>query len=325
MNLTDVTQKRGAISDMEKSKNNVKEILRKKRNVISSEKMIETFIFLCGISSILFIFSIFVFIFKEAYPFLSTRFELKEFFLSPQWMPNGEAKVEYGGMALLMGTVAVTFVSICLSVPLGMGAAIFISEFCPPRLREITKIIIESLAAIPSVVWGFIAITMINPLLIAVFNIPVGLNVLNAGIILAFMSIPVIVSLSEDAFRSVPTSFIEAGYAMGATRFEVIRRVIIPAAKKGLIAAILLGVGRAVGETMAVLMASGHSIRIVSSVMEPTRTLTATIAAELGESPKGGEHYQALFTIGLALFTISFIINFLASRLIGKKRRGKKG
>ncbi|MFZ4715247.1 MAG: phosphate ABC transporter permease subunit PstC [Bacteriovoracaceae bacterium] len=304
------------------AREHLKQVLKNKKPAISSEKMIETFIFLCGISSIIFIAGIFIFIFKEAAPFLINRFSFSEFLFDGRWMPNaGEAK--YGAMALFNGTMAVTLVSMCISIPFGLGCAIYLSEFCSPRLKEVTKVIIESLAAIPSVVWGFIAITMINPLLIKLFNIPVGLNVLNAGIILAFMSIPVIVSLGEDALRSVPHSYIEAAYSMGATRWEVIYRVLLPAAKKGLMAAVLLGIGRAIGETMAVLMASGHSIRMVNSVLEPARTLTATIAAELGEAPKDGEHYRALFTIGLSLFTISFVINFLASRLI-KTREKKK-
>jgi phosphate transport system permease protein len=164
---------------------------------------------------------------------------------------------------------------------------------------------------------------IINPMLISTMNIPVGLNIFNASIILSLMSIPLIVSIGEDALRAVPETYREAALALGATRFEIAYRVLLPAAKNGLLAAALLGVGRALGETMAVLMATGHSIRIPHSIFEPGRTLTATIAAELGESPKGGEHYQALFTIGLVLFALSFIVNLTADLLIrGKKKKG---
>jgi phosphate transport system permease protein len=198
--------------------------------------------------------------------------------------------------------------------------AFYISEFCSPQFREIYKILIEFLAAIPSVVWGFIAIMMINPLIIHTFDVPIGLNILNASIILALMSLPLIVSVGEDALRAVPETYREAAEAMGATKWEVATRVLLPAAKNGLMAAALLGVGRALGETMAVLMATGHSIQIPHTIFEPGRTLTATIAAELGESPKGGEHYQALFAIGLVLFILSFIVNISADYLI----RGRK-
>ena len=163
---------------------------------------------------------------------------------------------------------------------------------------------------------------MINPLIINVFDVPIGLNILNASIILSLMSLPLIVSVGEDALRAVPETYREAAEAMGATKWEVATRVLLPAAKNGLMAAALLGVGRALGETMAVLMATGHSIQIPHSLFDPARTLTATIAAELGESPKGGEHYQALFVIGLVLFILSFIVNITADYLI--RGRGRK-
>jgi phosphate transport system permease protein len=161
---------------------------------------------------------------------------------------------------------------------------------------------------------------MINPLIIHSFDVPIGLNILNASIILALMSLPLIVSVGEDALRAVPETYREAAEGMGATKWEIATRVLLPAAKNGLMAAALLGVGRALGETMAVLMATGHSIQIPESIFDPGRTLTATIAAELGESPKGGEHYQALFAIGLVLFILSFIVNLSADYLI----RGRK-
>jgi len=285
-----------------------------------SEKIIEGFIRLAGMSSIIFILAILIFILKEALPFILGSFKFNEFFFSTEWNPASVVQIKYGTLALIVGTLMVTFLSMLMAVPLGLACAFYISEFCDPKLRELLKVLIEFLAAIPSVVWGFVAITIVNPLLIAIFDIPIGLNILNASIILALMSIPLIVSIGEDALRAVPESYREAAEGMGATRWEVATRVLLPAAKNGLTAAALLGVGRALGETMAVLMATGHSIQIPGSIFEPGRTLTATIAAELGESPKGGEHYQALFAIGLLLFLLSFAVNVIADYFI----RGKK-
>lgn len=294
---------------------------RKKSSKPTSEKLIEFTIKAGGYSSIILIFGILFFILKESFPFLVGRFEFSEFFFSTNWNPASVAKVSYGIVALIVGTVSVTIISMLIAVPLGLACAFYISEFCSPRLREIYKILIEFLAAIPSVVWGFVAIMMINPLIIKTFDVPIGLNVLNASVILALMSLPLIVSVGEDALRAVPESYREAAEAMGATKWEVATRVLLPAAKNGLMAAALLGVGRALGETMAVLMATGHSIQIPSSLFDPARTLTATIAAELGESPKGGEHYQSLFAIGLVLFCISLVVNVTADHLIRGRRK----
>ncbi len=294
---------------------------QKKRSKPTSERVIEFIIKAGGYSSIVLIAAILFFILRESYPFLIGRFEFMEFFGSTSWNPASVSKISYGIVTLIVGTVCVSVLSMLIAVPLGLACAFYISEFCSPRMREIYKILIEFLAAIPSVVWGFVAIMMINPLIINVFKVPIGLNVLNASIILALMSLPLIVSVGEDALRAVPETYREAAEAMGATKWEVATRVLLPAAKNGLMAAALLGVGRALGETMAVLMATGHSIQIPKSLFDPARTLTATIAAELGESPKGGEHYQALFAIGLVLFTLSFAVNITADYLIRGRRK----
>lgn len=294
---------------------------QKKSSKPRSERIIEGLIKVGGMSSIFLIGAILVFILKEALPFIVGAFDFKEFFFSTTWAPDSVHNVNYGILALIVGTLSVTFLSMLIAVPLGLATAFYISEFCSPRLRETYKILIEFLAAIPSVVWGFVAIMMINPLIIKTFNVPIGLNVLNASVILALMSLPLIVSVGEDALRAVPETYREAAEALGATKWEIATRVLLPAAKNGLLAAALLGVGRALGETMAVLMATGHSIQIPKSFFDPARTLTATIAAELGEAPKGGEHYQALFAIGLVLFLISLVVNVTADRLIrGRKR-----
>lgn len=293
----------------------------KKKNKPLKEKIIEGIIRFGGLSSIIFILAILFFILKESFPFLISKFDFKEFFFSTEWYPASVVKIRYGISALLVGTLLVTIISMLIAVPLGLACAFYISEFCTPKLREVYKVLIEFLAAIPSVVWGFIAIMMINPMIINIFDVPIGLNILNASIILALMSLPLIVSVGEDALRAVPETYREAAEAMGATKWEVATKVLLPAAKNGLMAAALLGVGRALGETMAVLMATGHSIQIPESIFEPGRTLTATIAAELGESPKGGEHYQALFAIGLVLFLLSFIVNLTADYLIRGRRK----
>ena len=180
----------------------------------------------------------------------------------------------------------------------------------------------ELLAAIPSVVWGFIGLTIMNPLIIEIFDVPVGLNVLNAGIILGLMAAPIMTSISEDALKAVPDRYREAAEAMGASRWQVIFKVVLPAAKNGLLGAVLLGVGRGFGETMAVLMASGHSINLPDSIFDSVRALTATIAAELGETAVGSDHYQALFTIGIFLFVITFLINLTADLIVRGIRKG---
>lgn len=291
-------------------------------NVPLSETVIELFIRLCGISSILFVFGIFFFVFREGAGFLFSGLDLGQFLTSPEWYPTSLSNKRYGTFALILGTFSVTALAMLIAVPFGLGAAIFVSEFCSPKLRETFKIIIELLAAIPSVVWGFIGLTLMNQLIIRLFNAPIGLTMLNGSIMLALMSVPIIVSLAEDALKAVPDSYREAAEALGATRWQVIYRVLLPAAKNGLLAAVLLGAARSIGETMAVLMATGHSVNIPEGPLSWIRTLTATIAAELGEVARGGEHYQVLFIIGTLLFTITFVVNLIADLVIKGIRKG---
>jgi phosphate transport system permease protein len=219
--------------------------------------------------------------------------------------------------------LSVTAFSMLLAVPLGLGAAVYVSEFSPARIKEILKIVIELLAAIPSIVWGFIGYMVLNPLIIQLTGAPIGLNILNAGIILALMSVPIIVSVGEDALKAVPDSYREAALALGASRWEIVYRVLFPAARNGLLAAVLLGVGRAIGETMAVLMATGHSNQIPTSILDRVQTLTATIAAELGETVQGDGHYRVLFVIGIELLIIALIVNLTADLFV-KGIKGKQ-
>lgn len=305
-----------------------------------SERTILSLITLCGLSAIVFVFGIFYFIFREGAPFLWDCFDFKGFFFSREWYPTSELNKRYGILALMAGTLSVTVLAMAFAVPFGLGTAVFISEFCGRRTREALKILIELLAAVPSVVWGLIGLMVMNPLIVKVTGTPVGLNVLNAGIVVGLMSVPIIVSIAEDAIRAVPDSYREAAEALGATRWQTIYRVVFPAARSGLLAAVLLGVGRAVGETMAVLMCTGHAINVPFDgtppffhALESVRTLTATIASELGEAPRlmaGPEgyppearHYQALFVVGIVLFVITFVIN-LAADLIVRGVRGKR-
>ena len=247
---------------------------------------------------------------------LNEPFTFSSFFGSPRWAPTSELNPTYGALALIVGTASVTGLAMLVAIPFSLGAAIYIGEFATGRKREYLKILVELLAAIPSVVWGFIGLSIMNPLIIKLFNVPIGLNVLNAGVILGLMAAPIMTTIAEDALKAVPDRYREAAEAMGASPWQVIFKVVLPAGKNGLVAAILLGVGRGFGETMAVLMATGHSINIPHSVFDSVRAMTATIAAELGETAVGSDHYQALFTLGIFLFLVTFLINFTADLVV---------
>lgn len=287
---------------------------RRSPAALLGERAIEWLIKLCGISAILFVFGIFYFVFREGAPAIA-KLSFSEFFGGPKWVPASEPG-RYGILPLLTGTISVTALAMFIAVPFGLGAAIFVSEFVTGKTRETLKIIIELLAAVPSVVWGFIGMSVLGPIIKDVFHVNLGVNMFNAALLLALMSVPIMVSIGEDALKAVPDSYREAATALGATKWQIIRRVLLPAAKNGLLAAVLLGVGRAIGETMAVLMATGHSPAMPNSIFDPVQTLTATIAAELGEARQGSEHYQVLFLIGVVLFTMTFIVNLTADFIV---------
>lgn len=289
---------------------------------IGVERLVELIIRTSGFSAIFFVLAIFFFVFREAAPMLfDPAFKVGEFLFSTAWYPTSEMNVRYGTAALTVGSVAVTALAMLIAVPFGLGGAIYISEFAGKRTREILKIVIELLAAIPSVVWGFIGLTVMSKIIVDLTGAPVGVNLLNGGIILALMSIPIIVSIGEDALKAIPDTYREAAEALGATRWQTIYRVLLPAGKNGLLAAVLLGVGRAVGETMAVLMATGHAVQIPESPLSSVRTLTANIAAELGEAAAGSPHYRVLFMTGVLLFAITFAVNLTADAIIRGVRR----
>jgi phosphate transport system permease protein len=281
------------------------------------EFVIEQLIFLSGIASIVFMALIFIFLLKEGLS-LFADYNLFSFLLGKNWYPISDPP-QFGIVPLVLGSLLVTFGAIAIAVPLGIAAAIYVAEVAPLWLRDSLKSGIELLAAIPSIVLGFIGIVTLAPWLKYVFHLPSGLTALAGSIMLAFMAMPTIVSIVEDSIVSVPKSYREGSLALGATHWQTIYRVVLPAASSGVLAAIMLGIGRVIGETMAVLMITGNAAVIPVSILQPVRTMTATIAAEMGEAVSGSSHYYALFAIGIILFVISFIINLLADMFLHKK------
>ena len=292
------------------------------------EGLIEWIIRICGISAVVLVFSIFIFVFWEGKGLLfSDNFSVWELLTSEKWDPTHEP-ASFGAARIILGTFSVAILAMTIAVPFSLAGAIFISEFCGSWLKEILKVVIELLAAIPSVVWGFIGLTVMS-IFIRDLGSNTGLSVLNGAIILALMSMPIILSISEDALKAVPDSYREAAIGLGVTRWQMVYRVLLPGAKKGLLAAVLLGMGRVVGETMAVLMATGHALNNPFDTNPPffhalieVKTLTATIASEMGEVERGGDHWQVLFLIGILLFTITFVVNMTAHLVVhGVKRK----
>lgn len=279
--------------------------------------LIYRFVFLNGIISIVVLALMLAFLIANSIKFF-TSYPILEFLTGQKWSPTVLEK--FGFLPLFTGSTIIAFGAIIIAVPLGIGSAIYIGELAPRAVREILKPIIEILATIPSVVIGFIGIKLLAPVIKDLFNLSVGLTALTGSVMLAFMSLPTIVSISEDAVNAVPNRYRHASIALGATKWETTLRTVIPSASSGIVASVMLGLGRIVGETMTVLMVTGNSPRIVFSWLQPVRTITATIAAEMGETVQGGLHYSALFAIGLILFLITFLINFIADRFINKTR-----
>lgn len=282
------------------------------------EYLIEKAIFFSGFAAVIIVLLIFVFLMKESVLFFIEH-NIFQILSGTDWYPISEPP-KFGFLPLIMGSIFVTVGAILIAVPLGLASAIYISEVAPHRIRDILKSCIELLAAIPSVVLGFIGMVVLAPVIKNIFNLPSGLTALAGSIMLAFMAMPTIVSIIEDAIKSVPKTYKEGALALGATEWQAISRVIIPAAMPGIIAAIMLGIGRVIGETMAVLMITGNAAIMPTSLLQPVRTLTATIAAEMGEVIQGSAHYYSLFGIGLVLFIATFIINLVADIFLHRKR-----
>lgn len=242
-----------------------------------------------------------------------------EFFLGDEWFPTATPAPLFGIVPLVLGTLWVSLAAILFALPLGMAVAIYMAELANDKVRKVLKPVIELLAGIPSVVYGFFGLVVIVPLIQQVFGLPVGETALAGSIILAIMALPTIITVAEDSIRNVPRAVKEASLALGATQWQTIRRVVLPYSVSGIMAAVVLGIGRAIGETMAVLMVTGNSAIIPHGLLEPVRTIPATIAAELGEAPNGGVHYEALFLLGCILFVITLIISITAEMMAAKK------
>ena len=279
-------------------------------------KILFLFLALASISALAFIV---IFLFKESLPIFK-KVSLKAFLFGKEWYPTDEPPA-FGILPLIIGSLLVTFLSSLIAIPLGVFSAIYISELARPFIKEILKPVIELLAALPSVVIGLFGMTVIAPFLQEMFNLSTGLNAFNAALMLALMSIPTITSISEDALYSVPSELREASFALGANKWETIYHVVVPAALSGIGTAIILGIARALGETMVVLMVAGGAAWIPESIFDPVRPMPAAIAAEMGEAPVGSDHYHALFAIGLVLFFFTLIFNLIAYYIAQKYKK----
>ena len=280
---------------------------------------IEALIQVVGFSSIGFVVLIFLFLIREGVP-VFFEVPLGNLF-GTRWYPTFDL---FGTLPLLSGSVLVTAIAMVIALPLGVATAIFVREVAPGWAREVLKPMIEVLAGIPSVVLGFFGMTLIAPVVRETLGVPTGLTAFTGALILAYMALPTIISVADDALDAVPKSYRDAGLAMGATQWQTIWRVVVPAARSGIVTAMMLGMGRAIGETMAVMLVTGNAARLplsLDSLFRPVRTMTATVAAEMGEVAQGSTHYHALFGIGIILFLLTFVINLAAASTIFKKRR----
>jgi len=272
-----------------------------------------------GYSAIVFVTLIFFFLLREGLPTL-TEVSVSNL-LSLRWYPIEE---HFGLLPLITGSIMVTLGATLVAVPLGIGTAVFIAEVAPRWAREILKPLVELLGGLPSVVLGFLGILLLSPFLRSFFNLPTGLTALAGALLLGGIAVPTVVSVAEDALDSVPRSYREGAWALGATRWQTIWRVTLPAASSGVLTAIMLGVGRAIGETMAVMMVTGNAPVLAvtpGSLFSPVRTMTATIAAEMGEVANGSVHYHTLFFIGMVLFVISLAVNLAASSVVFRAKQ----
>jgi phosphate transport system permease protein len=284
-----------------------------------SEFVIEAVVRVLGFSAIGFVTLIFVFLMREGVPaFFEVR--LSNLF-GTQWYPTFDL---FGTLPLVLGSLLVTVTAIAMALPLGVATAVFVREVAPDWTREILKPMIEVLAGIPSVVLGFFGMTLVAPLIRRTLGTPTGLTAFTGALILAYMALPTIISVAEDALDAVPKSYRDGARAMGATDWQTIWRVVVPAARSGIVTAVMLGLGRAIGETMAVMLVTGNAARMpvtLDSLFRPARTMTATVAAEMGEVAQGSVHYHVLFGIGLILFVLTFAINLTAAITVFQKRR----
>jgi phosphate transport system permease protein len=289
----------------------------------TKELVIEYIFFVFALVSVIVLGLIVFSLFREGLP-LFGKVSVKNFLFGTEWYPTYDPP-SFGIFPLIIGSLTVTLLATVIAVPLGVLTAIYISEIAPQAIKEIVKSVIELLAGLPSVVLGFFGMVIVAPWLQDTFDLPTGLNIINAAVILAIMAIPTISSISEDALYAVPREFKEASYALGATKFETIVKVIIPAAMSGISTAVMLGMARAIGETMVVLMVAGGAAAIPESIFDPVRPMPASIAAEMGEAPFRSAHYQSLFAIGIVLFFLTLLFNFIADYVSHKFRQVGSG
>lgn len=285
----------------------------------STEKIMQRVFFCTAGASIAILFLIMVFLFMEGLPIFK-EVSVKAFLFGEYWYPTSDP-ADFGIYPLIIASLSVTALSSVIAIPLGVMTAVYLAELASKRVAEIVKPMVELLAALPSVVIGFFGMVIVAPFLQNTFNIATGLNLFNAAMMLAFMSIPTICSLSEDAVYSVPNGLKEGSLALGATHWETIVRVILPASISGISTAIILGMSRAIGETMVVLMVAGGAGMIPESIFSPVRPLPASIAAEMAEAPFRSEHYYALFAIGIVLFVFTLLFNLVADQIAHKYRQ----
>lgn len=310
----------------------------RRRVQVITEAVVELAIRACGVASIVFVALIIVFLLRDALPVLKTD-GIAQLLSGTDWRPTSEP-AHFGFLPLVLGSLTVTVGALAIAIPFGVGCAAFIAEVVPPWVREIVKPAVELLAAVPSVVFGFVGLAVIGDAIRAAgeasskalpgpewltqaLNMPTGMAAITGAVVLALMALPTIVSISEDAINAVPRSYREGSWALGATRWQTMVRVTLPAAKSGIIAAVMLGIGRTVGETMAVLMVTGNAAVIpswTSGFFRPVRTMTATIAAEMGETAHRTSHYHALFMLGVVLFILTFAVNTAADVIAHRGR-----
>ncbi|MFW6134783.1 MAG: phosphate ABC transporter permease subunit PstC [Elusimicrobiota bacterium] len=286
------------------------------------EKIYKYVFSVLAFSSLAFLLGIVMVLFVEGIPVFGTV-NVFDFLFGKYWYPTYEPP-DFGALPLILGSLWVTFGAMIVCVPLGVGSALYLHEIAGKRQRDILKPVIELLAGIPSIIYGFFGMVIMAPFLQKLLNIPVGLNAFTASVLLGIMAVPTVASLTEDALSYVPMSFREASFSLGANRWQTLIRVVIPAAGSGISTAIILGMGRVVGETMTVLMVAGGAAVIPKSFFQPVRPMTATIAAEMGETVMGSNHFHALFALGLILFIITLGINIVAE-IISRKYRIKLG
>ncbi|MFO7636855.1 MAG: phosphate ABC transporter permease subunit PstC [Clostridia bacterium] len=285
------------------------------------ERIIKIFFSMNGIFVIFVLVAILVLLASRSIPFFQ-EIGLKAFFTDQFWNPTSYVSNTYGIRTMVVGTLIVTGLSLLFAIPVGVGCAAYLAEVAAPRTREVLKPFLEILAGIPSVVIGFFGLVVLNPIISRMFNLTHGLTALNGGILLAIMALPTIISISEDAIYAVPLEYKEASLALGASRWQTLVKVTLPAAKSGVIASTMLGMGRAIGETMTVLMVTGNVRAMPSSILDPVMTMTATIAIEMGEVPYNTTHYYALFALGLVLFLMTFLVNLTSDLILNKKKGG---